>query len=79
MLRAEAGMQLGERSMKSDVNQLTLLVFDGDGQERDEGHDCQQREEKPRDEEDPEAFQPGPPDVLQVHDVGDQVPQGQHT
>lgn len=56
-----------------------LLVVDGNRQERDEGYDCQQREEDPDDEEELEAPQPGPPVVLQVHDVGDQGPECQYT
>lgn len=64
---------------ESFVDQLTLLVVDGDRQESHEGDDCQQREEHPDEEEELEPLQPGPPVVLQVHDVGDQGPKGQHT
>lgn len=64
---------------QSDVHGLTLLVVDGNRQEGDEGHDCQQREENPDEEEELEALQPGPPEVLQVHDVSDQGPKCQHT
>lgn len=62
-----------------DVEELTLLVADGNRQESDEGHDCYQREEDPDDEEELEALKPGPPVVLQVHDVSDQGPKSQHT
>lgn len=67
------------RKQKSCVEQLTLLVSNGNRQEGDEGYDRQQREENPDEEEELEALQPGPPVVLQVHDVGDQGPKCQHT
>lgn len=51
-----------------------LLFADGDRQESDKGHDCQQGEEKPAEEEELEAPEPRPPVVLQVHDVSDQGP-----
>lgn len=51
--------------------ELTLVVADGNREEGDEGYDCQQREENPDVEEEFEALQPGPPIVLQVHDVSD--------
>ena len=65
-------------AMEGDVEQLTLLSVDGNGQESDEGYDCQQREENPDGEEELEALQPRPPVVLQVHDVSDQGPKSQH-
>lgn len=46
-----------------------LLVVDGNRQEGDESYDGEQREENPHEEEELEALQPGPPVVLQVHDV----------
>lgn len=63
---------------ESDEEELTLLVFDGNRQEGDEGQDCQEREENPDEEKQLEALQPGPPVVLQVHDVSDQGPERQH-
>lgn len=56
-----------------------LLVVDGNRQESDESHHSQDREESPNEEKELEAFQPGPPVVLQVHDVSDQGPKCQHT
>lgn len=35
---------------ESDEEELTLLVFDGNRQEGDEGQDCQEREENPDEE-----------------------------
>lgn len=59
---------------EGDEEQLTLLFADGDRQESDKGHNCQQEEEKPAEEEELEAPEPRPPVVLQVHDVSDQGP-----
>lgn len=56
-----------------------LLVVDGNRKKSDECHHSQDREETPNEEEKLEAFQPGPPVVLQVHDVGDQGPKCEHT
>lgn len=64
---------------ESSVDRLTLPVSDGNRQEGDEGYNCQHREENPDEEEELEALQPGPPVVLQIHDVGDQGPKCQHT
>lgn len=64
---------------ESDAEELTLFVFDGNRQETDEGHDCQQREEHSDEEEELESLQPGSPEVLQVHDVSNQSPKCQHT
>ena len=58
---------------------LTLILRDGDGEEGDEGGQRQHREEQPHEEEEPETLQPGLPVALEVHDVGDQSPEGQHT
>lgn len=58
---------------------LTLLPRDGDGEEGDEGGDRQQREGHSHDEEEAQALQPGLPVALDVHDVGHQGPEGQHT
>lgn len=66
-------------TMEIDREQLTVMVQDAKAQEGDEGCDCQQREDNPDEEEKPEASQPGPPVILQVHDVSDQGPECQHT
>lgn len=58
---------------------LTLLVVNGNREEYNEGHNCQQREEKPDEKEVLEALEPGPPVVLQVHDVSYQGPKCQNT
>ena len=58
---------------------LTLLLRDGDREEGDEGGQRQQGEEQSHEEEEPEPLQPGLPVALEVHDVGDQSPEGQHT
>lgn len=58
--------------------ELTLFVADGNRQEGDESHDRQQREENADGEEELEALEPGPPEILQVHDVSDEGPERQH-
>lgn len=67
-------MLFGQRQQK-----LTLFVVDGNREECDEGDNCQQREENPDEEEELETLEPGPPVVLQIHDVSDQGPKCQHT
>lgn len=63
---------------KVDKEELTLFAGDGNGQEGNEGHNRQRREEDAGEEEELQAFQPGPPEVLQVHDVSDEGPECQH-
>lgn len=64
---------------ESDEEELTLLAVDGNRQEGDEGHYCQQREESTNEDEELEALQPSSPVVLQVHDMSDEGPECQHT
>lgn len=56
-----------------------LFGVDADGQEGDEGDDGDDGKGDSDTEEELEALQPGPPEVLQVHDVCDESPQSQHT
>lgn len=65
-------------SQESDKEELTLCMDDGNWQEGTEGHKRQQREEHADTEEKPEALQPRPPEVLQVHDVSNEGPERQH-
>lgn len=58
---------------------ITLLLCDGESQEGDEGDDGQHREEHADGDEELEAFEPGAPEVLQVHDVCDKSPERQHS
>lgn len=70
------GKMMSDRKVNKE--ELTFFVGDGNGQEGNEGHNCQQREEHADEEEELKAFQPGPPEVLQVHDVSDEGPECQH-
>lgn len=75
------GLLRGRRrrvAQEGPKEELTLLVADGNRQEGDEGHDRQQTEEHADEEEELEALQPGPPEVLQVHDASDEGPERQH-
>lgn len=65
-------------SLCDSRKRLTLLSVDGSGQESNEAYDGQQREESTDEEEELEALQPGPPVVLQVHNMSDQGPKSQH-
>lgn len=58
--------------------QLTVFLFDGDGQEGDEGRDAQHGGGHSHPEEELQALQPRPPVVAQVHDVCHQSPQRQN-
>lgn len=70
--------QQNDVRQESDKEELTLFVDDGNWQEGTEGHNRQQTEEHADGEEELEALQPGPPEVLQVHDVSDENPERQH-
>lgn len=58
---------------------ITLLLCDGESQEGDEGDDGQHWEEHADGDEELEAFEPGAPVILQVHDVRDKSPERQHS
>lgn len=61
------------------MGRLTLLLCDGKSEAGDEHCHSQNREENANGDEEPEAFEPGAPVVLQVHDVCDKSPEGQHS
>lgn len=58
---------------------ITLLLCDGKSQEGDEGGDSQNWEDQGNSDEELEAFEPGAPVVLYVHDVRDKGPECQNT
>lgn len=59
-------------------NKITLLPCDGKSEEGDEGSHCQSGEEHANRDEELEAFEPGAPVVLEVHDVRDKGPECQN-
>lgn len=59
-------------------NKITLLLCDGKSEEGDEGSHCQSGEEHANRDEELEAFEPGAPVVLEVHDVRDKGPECQN-
>lgn len=59
-------------------NRITLLPCDGKSEEDDEGSHCQSWEEHANGDEELEAFEPGAPVVLHVHDVRDKRPERQN-
>lgn len=56
-----------------------MLLCDGKSKEGDEGGYCQNWEEYANSDEELEAFEPGAPVVLQVHDVCDKRPECQNS
>lgn len=65
-------------STRNNRNRITLLLCDGKSEEDDEGSHCQSWEEHANGDEELEAFEPGAPVVLQVHDVCDERPERQN-
>lgn len=65
-------------STRNNKNRITLLLCDGKSEEDDEGSHCQNWEEHANGDEELEAFEPGAPVVLQVHDVCDECPERQN-
>lgn len=59
-------------------HRITLLLRDGKSEEGDEGSHCQSREDHANCNEELEAFEPGAPVVLEVHDVRDEDPECQN-
>lgn len=76
MMEPLFGKMMSDRKVNKD--ELTFFAGDGNRQEGNEGHKRQWREEQADEEEELKAFQPGPPEVLQVHDVSDEGPECQH-
>lgn len=59
-------------------NKITLLLCDGKSEEGDESSHRQSWEEDANRDKELEAFEPGAPVVLEVHDVRDKSPESQN-
>lgn len=60
------------------TSEITLLLCDGKSEEGDEGSHRQSWEKDANRNEELEAFEPGAPVVLEVHDVRDKGPECQN-